>query len=61
LFAALDEVNTIAGTGVGWFSVARILNQTCYSGLVIAGFAPVLNIVMLGQFSKARWPALRKK
>jgi hypothetical protein len=32
LFAALDEVNTIAGAGVGWFSVARILNQTCYSG-----------------------------
>jgi hypothetical protein len=54
LFAAMAEVNTIAGAGVGWFSVATILNQTGYSGFwSLAGFIPVIDIVMLWQFSKA--------
>jgi hypothetical protein len=41
-------------------SAVRILNRTGYSGFwSLIGLVPLLNIIMLWQFSKAEWPALR--
>jgi uncharacterized membrane protein YhaH (DUF805 family) len=42
---------------VSWIAVVRILNRTGYSGWwSLLGLIPIVNVIALWIFSKAKWP-----
>jgi uncharacterized membrane protein YhaH (DUF805 family) len=42
-----------------WISIVRILHRAGYSGWwSLLAFIPIVNVIALWYFAKARWPAL---
>ncbi len=42
-----------------WIAIVRILHRTGYSGWwSLLAFIPIVNVIALWRFAKARWPAV---